>query len=229
MFSELAKVMDFTGDDNDFYNSLKQNVFNKKTELGREKTAKYLKTLYGFNAADAQFTALKYFWSLCDDREKALLAFIYAINSDYLLSESVDVVKTTKIGEKVTVESLEANIEKLHPNKYSENTRKSMAQNIASSWKQTGFIEGKVKSIRAENEISYKVVCFAFLLAYLAGDRGDFIWNSIGVKALCLNETKLRELAIQCAKKDLMQYQYAGDVTVIGFSNLLRKIGIDAI
>ena len=118
-------------------------------------------------------------------------------------------------------------IEKYHPNQYSANTRRSMAQNIASSWKQAGFIEGKVKNIRTQPEVTYRVACFAFLLAYLNGNRGDFIWGSIGVNALCLYESKLRELAIECAKKDLMQYQYAGSVTAINFTNLLNKIGIN--
>lgn len=229
MFSELSKVMDFGIDDNDYLSSLDQNVFNKKTESGKGKTAKYLKTLYGFNYAQHEFRAFKYFWQIAEENEKPLLAFVYAMNHDYLLSESIDVVQNATVGDKVTTDSLEQNIARLHPNKYANNTRKSMAQNIVSSWKQAGFIEGKVKSLKVLREISYKVGCFAFLLAYLKGNRGDFIWNSIGVKALCLNESKLRELALQCAKNDLMQYQYAGDVTIIAFTNLLKKIGIDAI
>ena len=120
-------------------------------------------------------------------------------------------------------------IERYHPNQYSAATRGSIARNIASSFKQAGFLEGKVKSIRVQPEITYRNACFAFLLAYLSGDRGDFIWNNIGVKSLCLNESKLRELAIECTKRDLMQYQFAGGVTAIAFTNLLNKIGIDAI
>jgi hypothetical protein len=75
--------------------------------------------------------------------------------------------------------------------------------------------------------ITYRVACFAFLLAYLSGNRGEFIWNSIGVKALFLPESKLRDLALECARKDFMQYQYAGSVTAISFTNLLNKIGIN--
>jgi hypothetical protein len=71
------------------------------------------------------------------------------------------------------------------------------------------------------------VACFAFLLGYLHDLRGDFIWNSDGVKALCQSESKLRELAMDCAKRDLMQYQHAGSVTAISFTNLLSKIGVD--
>jgi len=214
-------------DDGNFLESLGQNVTGKKSNSGVEKTASYLKRLYGFDINYPQFAAFKYFWKITESAEKPLLAFVYAINHDVLLAESIQVLLDIKPGEKVAIELFEEVIEKIHPNQYSQNTRKSMAQNIASSWKQAGFIRGKVKNIRTQSEISYRVACFAFLLAWLKGDKGDFIWNSIGVKSLCMSESRLRELAVECAKKDLIQYQYAGSVTSIGFNNLLNKIGID--
>ena len=66
-------------------------------------------------------------------------------------------------------------------------------------------------------------------MAYLNGVRGEYILNNVGVKALCLSESRLRELAIECTKRDLMQYQFAGNITAISFNNLLIKIGINAI
>ncbi len=229
MFAELEKVMDYSIENDSFIESLAQNVTGKKSSSGVEKTANYLKRLYGLDMTYQPFKAFRYFWKLADNKDKTLLAFIYAINHDDLLAESIQVLQIIKPGEKVGIELFEEVIEKYHPNQYSANTRKSMAQNIASSWKQAGFIEGKVKNIRRQPEINFSVACFAFLMAYIKGDRGDFIWNSIGVKALCLYESRLRELAIEGAKRDLMQYQYAGSVTAIAFHNLLNKIGIDAI
>lgn len=229
MFAELEKVMAYSIDGDNFLESLGHNVTGKKSNSGVEKTANYLKRLYGFNMQYPPFVAFKYFWKVSEPKERPLIAFIYAINEDDLLAESVQVLQSVKLCEKATIELFEEVIEKYHPHQYSANTRKSMAQNIASSWKQAGFIEGKVKNVRRQPEINFRVACFAFLMAYLKGDRGDFIWNSIGVKALCLYESKLRELAIECAKRDLMQYQYAGSVTAIAFNNLLNKIGIDAI
>ena len=229
MFSELAKVMDFAIQDNNYLESLNQNVINKKTSSGIEKTTAYLKNLYSFNLNYPPFAALKYFWQISEEKDKSILALLYAIGHDSFLSASVSVIIETKPGEKVTVGKLEANIESLSPNRFSDNTRKSMAQNIASSWKQAGFIHGKVKNIRTQPDINYRIACFAFLLAYLKGDRGDFIWNSIGVKALCLYESRLRELAVECSMRDLMQYQYGGSVTAMSFNNLLNKIGINAI
>lgn len=227
MYAELEKVMAHSLDGDTFLESLGQNVTGKKSNSGVEKTANYLKRLYGFDINYLPFVAFKYFWKISEPNEKPLIAFVYAINHDDLLAESIEVLQSVKLGEKTSIELFEELIEKYHPNQYSANTRKSMSQNIASSWKQAGFIEGKVKNVRRQPSISYRVACFAFLLAYIKGARGDFIWNSIGVNALCLYESKLRELAIECTKKDLMQYQNAGSVTTISFANLKYKMGIN--
>jgi hypothetical protein len=229
MFAELEKVMDYAIDTGNFTEALEQNVAGKKSGSGVEYTAAFLKRLYGFDNGYPSFIALKYFWKASETAIRPLLAFVFAINHDNLMAESINAVANNQPGEKVTIESLEDNIEKYHPGKYSPRTRKSIAQNIASSWKQAGFIEGKVKNIRKQPEITYKVACFAFFLAYLEGHRGEFIWTSTGVKALCLTESALREHAIECAKRDLMQYQHAGSVTAISFRNLLTKTGIHAI
>ena len=227
MFAELDIVMSYAANNGNFEEAFDSNVTGKKSRSGVEKTKKYLKNLYRFDTQYAPFRALLYFWRISEPKERQMMAFIYAINHDDLLAESIDVLKKTMVGEKAVIEFFESNIDRCHPNQYTPNTKKSLAQNIASSWKQAGFIEGKVKNIRVTPEINFRIACFAFLLAYLKGDRGDFIWSSTGVKALCLPETILRELAIECSRNDLMQYQYAGGVTAIGFTNLINKIGID--
>lgn len=229
MFAELEKVMDHSIDGDNFLESLGKNVTGKKSNSGVQKTATYLKRLYGFDNTYQPFIAFKYFWKNAETIDKPLLAFIYAVNHDDLLAESSQVLQNVPLGEKVSVELFKENLEKYHPNHYSEVSKHSIGKNLASTWKQVDFIDGKVKNTRTQPDINYRVACFAFLMAYLRGERGDFIWNSIGVKALCLNENRLRELAVECAKRDLMQYHFAGSVTSISFNSLLNKIGIDAI
>jgi len=227
MFKELQKVMNHGLDNDDYVEAIKQNVFNKATKSGVSYTAKFLRRLYDFDMSLPTFKAFKHFWHIADEREKPLLAIIYAIGSDYQLKNSIPVINNTEIGEKVTVESIESNIENLDPKKYTSNTLRSMAQNIASSWKQAGFITGKVKNIRTKPDINYLVLTFALLMAYLNGLRGDFILTSDWVKALTLDERTIRSLAIEAAKRDLLQYQYAGNVTSITFKNLLNKLDIN--
>jgi hypothetical protein len=170
MFAELAKVMDYGIESGNYVECLDQNVFNKKSASGVDKTKGYLLRLYDFDRKASAFKALEYFWSICDTDEKPVIGLIYAINKDYLLAESIEVVSSSKYGEKVNIELFEANITKYHPNKYSHNTLRSLAKNLASSWKQAGFITGKVKNIRTQPEISYKVVAFAMFLSFLVGD-----------------------------------------------------------
>lgn len=227
MFAELEKIMNFSIEHKNFLESLNDNIIGKKSADGIKQSGAFLKKLYNFDPEYKPFIAFTYFWKIAETRNKSLLTFIYAVNHDDLLSESIQVVRKVIIGEKAKIEYFEEIIEKYHPNTYTPKTRLSMAQNIASSWKQAGFIEGRVKNIRVQPEINVYPVCFAFLLAYLKGDRGDYLWNSIGVQALCLYESQLRALAVECAKRDLMQYQYAGGVTLINFDNLLNQIGID--
>ena len=229
MFKELEKVMDFAQGEMDYSKALETNVTGKRSTSGIKKTARYLRALYSFDPKDPHFIAFRYFWDRSAPSQRPLLAFLYAIDRDQLLAESIHVVRETEPGSKVTVEALEENIEKYHPQKYSQNTRRSMAQNLASSWKQAGFIMGKVKNIRNQPDIEPWVACFAFFLAFLSGKSGDYIWNTPVVRALCMSEQALRQLAEECARKDLIQYQYAGNVTVISFDNLRIKTGIDAI
>lgn len=227
MFKELQKVMDHGVDNDDYVEAIKQNVFNKATKSGVSFTSQFLKRLYDFDVTLPVFKAFKHFWHIADERDKPLLAIIYAIGNDYQLRNSIPVINNTEIGRKVAVESIESNIENLNPKKYTTNTLRSMAQNIASSWKQAGFITGKVKNIRTQPEINYLVLTFALFMAYLSGMRGDFILKSDWVKALSLDEKTIRSLAIEAGKRDLLQYQFAGNVTSITFKNLLNKIDIN--
>ena len=229
MFSELANVMDHAIEDNNYLDSLSQNVINKKTSSGIKKTTGYLTALYGFDLKYPPFKALKYFWQISEEKDKPILALLYAIGHDYMLAESIPTLSETKIGDKVNIEKVDEMIESNHPSRYSENTRRSMAQNLASSWKQAGFITGKVKKIRHQPVIGYHIVAFAFFLAYLDGLRGDFILTGKWVQALSLSDTSLRELAVEAVKRDFIQYQFAGSVTALSFTNLITKLEIDGI
>lgn len=229
MFLELSKVMDFSVEKDNYQESMSNNVFGKKSQEGIKNTSSYLVRLYGFDISTSGFRAFKYFWLDCNHEERALISFILALNKDYLLQESISVVSNCKVGDKATIEAMMENIEKYHSSRFTEKTLRSIAQNIASSWKQSGFITGKMKNIRSVPQVTYKVVAFAMLLSYLSGERGDFIVHSKCVNALCLPESKLRELVIEASKRDYLQYQYAGSVTAISFDNLINKMGIHAI
>jgi hypothetical protein len=229
MFAELSRVMAHARHNDSYLESLGQNVTNKRTSTNQSFTTGFLKKLYGFDPDNQAFKAFKHFWEIADDVEKPVLSLLYALGNDYLLEESNAIVALTPIGEKVSIDKFIENIEMYHPVRFSEKTMLSMAQNLASSWKQAGFITGKVKNIRTQPEITSNTVAFAFLLAYLNGQRGDFILTSKWAKGLCIGEIRLRELAVEASRRGLLQYQFAGHVTSVSFQNLLKILDIHGI
>lgn len=227
MFEEFSKVMDHSVHNDSYLESLSQNVINKKTKSGIIKTTGYLTSLYFFDIYCHSFTALKYFWGISEEKDKPILALLFAIGQDYLLEESIPVVVGFKLGDKVQAEKLKENIESLHPSRFSVESVSAIVRRLISSWKQSGYIVGKMKNIRTQPDISYIVVAFAFLMAYLNDLRGDFILTSKWVKSLALHEGVLREQIMQAAQRDLVEYQYAGNVMTISFKNLFKKLPID--
>ena len=225
----MARIMNAVSPDESFQKIMEENVTNKKTKSNILQTNKELISLYSFNIEHPPFRVLQYFWNIVDEKQKPLLAFLFAYGRDYLLFESSDVVLLTPIGEKVLTSKLEENLEKYHPNHYSENTRRSIAQNIASSWKQSGYVVGKVKNIRTKTSPDYYIVTFALIMAYLDGIRGDFLLASKWVKVLDITESQVRELAIEAARRDLLQYNFAGGVTTFSFNNLFNKLNINGL
>ena len=222
--SELSQVMNHSIEGGDFNEILNSNVSNKLSNRNLLKTNQYLKQLYGFDKKDLLFRCFKHYWTLVDNEKKSILALLFALSNDFLLRESIDIVVNSKVGERVAIEKFDDNIEKYHQGKYSINTRRSAAQNVASSWKQAGYIQGKIKNIRVQPIHDYYTVAFALLLSYLHGDRGEYILLSKWIKALAISTEELRDLIKEAAKRDLLQYQYGGNVTVISFENQLNTI-----
>jgi hypothetical protein len=227
MFSELSRVMDHGFDSNSFEQSLGENVTGKLTKSNIEKTNRYLKQLYGFNEGDSYFKGFKYFWKISSNESKPLLALLYAIHSDNLIAESINVVINKSIGHKVTVDAIEENISQFHPGRYSVITSRSIAKNIASSWKQAGFILGKVKNLRAQPEVDYLIVASALFLGYLDNLRGEYLLSSKYIRALGIQESIVRELTFEASKRDLLTYQFSGSVTTMKFNNLFKQLEIN--
>ena len=118
MLNELERVMYYSLDNDNYLEALENNITGKKSADGIKQTAKFLTKIYSFDLSNPFFKALKYFWKISDYSDKPLITFLYAINQDFLLAESINVIMGTKQGDKTTVESFEENIEKYYPNKY---------------------------------------------------------------------------------------------------------------
>tara|TARA_B110000208_G_C11648362_1_gene387094 strand:- start:129 stop:812 length:684 start_codon:yes stop_codon:yes gene_type:complete len=224
MSSELIEVMDFPRENLDYFEIMADNVFNKKTESSKKKTINYLTQLYSFKKEDKKFLSLESYWNKIEDNEKPLLAILLAVSKDYLLEESVDLVKSTKSNNKASKEEFESNIDHYHPNRFSPKTLSAVSRNIVSSWKQAGYILGKMKNIRTVNPPSYFAVAFAFLIAYIDGLRGDYLFDHPSVKALDASKEEITTLIKAASDRELLDFNRSGVSLVISFEKYLKTL-----
>ena len=224
MSAELIEVMDFHKENLDYFEIMEDNVFNKKTESSKNNTINYLTKLYNFKKEDKKFLSLELYWNTIEDNEKPLLAILFAVSKDYLMQESVDFVKSVKNNNKASIEEFEANVQHYHSNRFSPKTLRSVSQNIASSWKQAGYILGKIKNIRTVNPPSYFAVAFAFLLAYLDDFRGDYLFDHPSVKALDASKEELMLLLKSASERELLNFNRSGASIVISFEQYLKTL-----
>ena len=224
MSNELIEVMDFPKENKGYVQIMDENVFNKKTDSSKKKTITYLIQLYSFRNDDKKFISLEDYWNKVEDSEKPLLALLLAVSKDYLMSESVNLVKSVKHNNKASKEEFIANIEYFYPNRFSENTVRSISQNIASSWKQAGYVLGKIKNIRTECKPSYLSVAFAFLMAYIDDCRGDYLFEHPSVKALDTTKDEILLLLKAASDRELLNFNKSGTSTIVSFDNYLNKI-----
>ncbi len=226
MFAELARVMNYATASGNFHDSLGENVVGKRTKSNLDKTNILLQKLYTFNPQYAPFRAFAYFWPMAGETDQRIMAMLLALGREPLLAESVELVLQTRLGDPVTVEQLLAGLEHRHPGRYSTSSAHAIAQRLASSWKQAGYLEGKVKTRRVQPQPQRYAVTFALLLAFLHGERGEFILRSKWVQALGLPEAEVRKLAADAALHNLLQYQAAAAVTVFAFPQLFNTLGL---
>lgn len=224
MVAELAQILDHATHDNTYAFAIENNVTGKRTQANRERSYKALIMLYRFEPSYLPFAALAHFWPITDSANQPLLVFLYALGHDYLLAESFPLVSGNTPGTPLKVGQFEANIARLRPGQFTPITQYSIAKNLASSYKQVGYLTGKVKVYRVPIRPTLPVVIMAFLMAYLNGDRGEFLWQSQWVKALEQDTESLHQFLIQAGHKGWLTYQRAGAVISVSFELLLQQL-----
>lgn len=222
MFNELNSlishcVFDETG-------IVELNVFNKPTKSSIINTLKYLSRLYDFKTPGELWKAFTYLWGISEEKDRRLMTLLYGIRNDSLLQLSIPVVINTPKGKKVSVEAIREQIEKAHPERFTPNTLLSTAQNIASSWKQAGYIIGKVRNLRVAVNPAYTSVLFALYLGKIDGLAGEKLLKTQCVQLLELSENRLKELVAEAAMKEYIAYKHGGGVVAINFDNLINLI-----
>ena len=227
MLKELKLLFSFVDEpdaDKEMYlrSIVEDNCLNKRSDKTRKLTARHLVNLYGLDPNITLFRSFRYFWER-DKEGQPLLALLVAIARDSILKSSVPFIQNCTLGQRVTREAIEVFIDDLETGRFSTATLKSTAQNINSSWTQSGHLKGRVKKVRTKAKATPGAASLALLLGYLSGVRGESLFQTEYVKLLDCSMEESIELSVEASRKGWIVLKRLGTVIEVLFPNLLSQ------
>lgn len=226
MLEELKTLLAFVNQPKaaraDYFRAIdEENCLGKRSGKTRRLTYRHLVDLYALNPSTTIFRALLFFWQR-DVTGQPLLALLCAYARDAILRSTAPFMLKFPVSSPVIREELEAFIDNLEPNRFSKATLKSTAQNINSTWTQSGHLRGRVKKVRSTPTSTAGSVAFALLLGYLSGARGKSLFQTEYAKLLDCSFERALELAEEASRRGWIVLKRVGDVIEVLFPNLLN-------
>lgn len=198
------------------------NALVKRTDATRRESVRRLRELYSLDRQLVLFRALRDLWDY-DPPARPMLALLCAVARDPLLRASASVILATQPGMAVNAAIIAETIDRQHPGRFNQTSRASIGRHAASSWTQSGHLQGRSNKVRAPAQSRPTSVAYALLLGYLCGSRGEALFSTGWAQLLDAPPHTLHEQTFLAGQRGWLEYRHAGTVTEIGFSHLLRK------
>ena len=196
------------------------NCLGKRSGMTRTLAIRHLTDLYTLDPDVLLFRVLRFFWQRDVDGQP-LLAMLCAYSRDPILRASAPFVLSLPEGAIVVREAMEGFIDTLEPGRFSKATLKSTAQNINSSWTQSGHLIGRVSKVRRQALATSGSVSYALLLGYVSGLQGEWLFRSDFTKMLDCPFERLVELAEDASRRGWISLKRVGKVVEVLFPNLI--------
>ncbi len=198
-----------------------ENCLGKRSAKTRALTYRHLVDLYSLDRTKVLFRALLYFWHRDIDGQP-LLALLCTYARDAIFRSTAPFILQCPQGTTITREALEDFLDAQEPGRFSKATLKSTAQNINSTWTQSGHLHGRARKVRCRAHPTAGSVSYALLLGYLTGSRGQALFQTDYIKLLDCTFDQAIELASDASRKGWILFKRVGDVIEVLFPNLIR-------
>ena len=172
MLAELTTLLGSRVSDGPAEAIVQNNLLGKPSVRAREAAVYRLQQLYGICETCPICAVLHRLWER-DTPGRPLLALLCALARDPSLRAGASAVLDASLGETVQWPVIASAFEARHPGRLGEKMAKSLAQNAASSWTQSGFLEGAVRKCRIRVKPTPTVAAYAALIASLCGFGGE--------------------------------------------------------
>jgi len=201
-----------------------ENVLAKRSLSNRRSTAKRLVELYALDPGVSLFRLLRRLWAE-EEASQPLLACLCANARDPLLRTTAAVLPRIQLGAIVPKEEFRRALADADPARFNEATLDKIARNAASSWTQSGHLEGHRIKKRTQAKASPVSAAYALTLGYLAGVRGAPLFNTFWTTLLDASPATIDALAFEAGRRGWLDYRRIGDVVELSFTELLGVKG----
>jgi hypothetical protein len=144
-----------------------------------------------------------------------MLALLAALAREPLLRDSTETILPERIGSVFGAANLAEFFERHYPGRYSSKMLRSLSQNCASSWTQSGHLAGKVRKERVRPAVSPAAAAYAALLGSLAGFGGPALLASPWIAVLDRSKAEVLVLLRKAEGDGLLRLRAGGDVIEI--------------
>lgn len=198
-----------------------RNVLAKPTQSSRHKSYRHMVELYGLDFTKPLFRTMR---RLGKDHptDFPLLAMLCVYGRDPQLRHSFELIDRLSPGTVLPREMMEQHLEQGFPGQFSETMKKSLAQNVNTTWTACGHLEGRAKKIRSLPRPGWAASTYAMFLGYLLGLRGEILLSSVFGRLVAAAPAQLTAHLATAASRHWLRLRHAGGVIEIDFSQLAQ-------
>jgi len=200
---------------------LEENCLGKPTYATRRHSNQRLGELYGLDLSVPIFRVFRHLWDRAiDENERRLLTLECAIARDPLLAASCQSVLALSEGAEFLRDRMLFDLQNIVGERLNPKILQKVVRNIASSWTQSGHLEGRVFKKRQKIKATPVTVVFGLFLANAAGFRSRELFSSGWMSLLDCTPSHAEELTIEAKRLNFIDVRILGDVMDVGFERL---------
>jgi hypothetical protein len=152
-----------------------------------------------------------------DPASLPLLAMQVAWSRDHLLRSTTLAIMEATEGERVETKALAKAALAIFPDQYSELNINKIGRNTASSWTQSGQLDGRANKIRSRIKPTVVAVTLALFLGDAAGYHGAAVFANPWCRLLDLNPDRAKSMAFEAHRAGLINLRAVGEVVELTF------------
>jgi len=221
--SQLFRALPLAAKPADYRRAIVEgNALGKPTFSSREKTYRHLAQHYSLDPTLALFRLLRRF-AQEDSSSLPLMAATCSFCRDPQFRQSFTLIRQLRSGELLTRERMEAFLEASFPTRFSAAMKKSLAQNVITSWKQAGHLRGRIKKVRIAPQPRLGASVYSMAAGYLLGLRGQMLTSSVFVDLVSPDPAFVTAHLAAASGRGWIRFRQAGGIVEVDLSPLFTE------